>query len=203
MAYDLAQEAIKLGPDLADAYMLASFIELNNPFQIVSSDQTKANQMAESRARKAAELDKTSPHNFGAIGNTLSGVGKVEESLSFYKKALEITPHAEAWIKYNYMNALVSIGEYEEGKIIATEISTADQFVNDARARALAVLAYIAHKEGEKKNAAAFIESLNSMALNTDFGTKLESIMWGFWNVKSNKEFIEDFKEAMIQFGIS
>ena len=203
VAYDLAQEAIKLGPDLADAYMLASFIELNNPFQIVSSDQTKANQMAESRARKAAELDKTSPHNFGAIGNTLSGVGKVEESLSFYKKALEITPHAEAWIKYNYMNALVSIGEYEEGKIIATEISTADQFVNDARARALAVLAYIAHKEGEKKNAAAFIESLNSMALNTDFGTKLESIMWGFWNVKSNKEFIEDFKEAMIQFGIS
>ena len=202
VAYDLAQEAIKLGPDLADAYMLASFIELNNPFQIVSSDQTKANQMAESRARKAAELDKTSPHNFGAIGNTLSGVGKVEESLSFYKKALEITPHAEAWIKYNYMNALVSIGEYEEGKIIATEISTADQFVNDARARALAVLAYIAHKEGEKKNAAAFIESLNSMALNTDFGTKLESIMWGFWNVKSNKEFIEDFKEAMIQFGI-
>ena len=203
VAYDLAQEAIKLGPDLADAYMLASFIELNNPFQIVSSDQTKANQMAESRARKAAELDKTSPHNFGAIGNTLSGVGKVEESLSFYEKALEITPHAEAWIKYNYMNALVSIGEYEEGKIIATEISTADQFVNDARARALAVLAYIAHKEGEKKNAAAFIESLNSMALNTDFGSKLESIMWGFWNVKSNKEFIEDFKEAMIQFGIS
>ena len=153
VAYDLAQEAIKLGPDLADAYMLASFIELNNPFQIVSSDQTKANQMAESRARKAAELDKTSPHNFGAIGNTLSGVGKVEESLSFYKKAL--------------------------------------------------VLAYIAHKEGEKKNAAAFIESLNSMALNTDFGSKLESIMWGFWNVKSNKEFIEDFKEAMIQFGVS
>ena len=203
VAYDLAQKAIKLGPDLADAYMLASFIELNNPFQIVSSDQTKANQMAESRARKAAELDKTSPHNFGAIGNTLSGVGKVEESLSFYKKALEITPHAEAWIKYNYMNALVSIGEYEEGKIIATEISTADQFVNDARARALAVLAYIAHKEGEKKNAAAFIETLNSMALNTDFGSKLESIMWGFWNVKSNKEFIEDFKEAMIQFGVS
>jgi len=203
VAYDLAQEAIKLGPDLADAYMLASFIELNNPFQIVSSDQTKANQMAEARARKAAELDKTSPHNFGAIGNTLSGVGKVEESLSFYKKALEITPHAEAWIKYNYMNALVSIGEYEEGKIIATEISTADQFVNDARARALAVLAYIAHKEGEKKNAAAFIESLNTMALNADFGSKLESIMWGFWNVKSNKEFIEDFKEAMIQFGIS
>ena len=203
VAYDLAQEAIKLGPDLADAYMLASFIELNNPFQIVSSDQTKANQMAESRARKAAELDKTSPHNFGAIGNTLSGVGKVEESLSFYKKALEITPHAEAWIKYNYMNALVSIGEYEEGKIIANEISTADQFVNDARARALAVLAYIAHKEGEKKNAAAFIESLNSMALNADFGSKLESIMWGFWNVKSNKEFIEDFKETMIQFGIS
>ncbi len=203
VAYNLAQEAIKLGPDLADAYMLASFIELNNPFQIVSSDQTKANQMAESRARKAAELDKTSPHNFGAIGNTLSGVGKVEESLSFYKRALEITPHAEAWIKYNYMNALVSIGHYEEGKIIATEISTADQFVNDARARALAVLAYIALKEGEKKNAAAFIESLNSMALNTDFGSKLESIMWGFWNVKSNKEFIEDFKEAMIQFGIS
>ena len=203
VAYDLAQEAIKLGPDLADAYMLASFIELNNPFQIVSSDQTKANQMAESRARKAAELDKTSPHNFGAIGNTLSGVGKVEESLSFYKKALEITPHAEAWIKYNYMNALVSIGEYEEGKIIANEISTADQFVNDARARALAVLAYIAHKEGKKKNAAAFIESLNSMALNADFGSKLESIMWGFWNVQSNKEFIEDFKETMIQFGIS
>ena len=201
--YNLALEAIELGPDLADAYMLASFIELNNPYKIVSSDQAQANQLAESRARKAAELDTTSPHNYGAIGNTLSGVGKVKESLGFYKKALEITPHAEAWIKYNYMNALVSIGQYDEGKQIAMEISITDQFVNDARARALAVLAYIAHKEGEKKNAAAFIESLNSMALNTDFGSKLESIMWGFWNVKSNKEFIEDFKEAMIQFGIS
>ena len=108
----------------------------------------------------------------------------------------------ELIVKYNYMNALVSIGEYEEGKIIATEISTADQFVNDARARALAVLAYIAHKEGEKNNAAAFIESLNSMALNSDFGSKLESIMWGFWNVKSNSMFIDEFKRTLLDLGL-
>jgi tetratricopeptide (TPR) repeat protein len=201
--YNLALEAIELGPDLADAYMLASFIELNNPYKIVSSDQAQANQLAEERARKAAELDTTSPHNYGAIGNTLSGVGKVKESLDFYKKALEITPHAEAWIKYNYMNALVSIGQYNEGKQIAMEISKTDQFVNDARARAMAILAYIAHKEGEKKNAAAFMESLNNIALNTEqSGSKLETIMWGFWNVKSNEKFIEDFKATMMQLGI-
>ena len=201
--YNLALEAIELGPDLADAYMLASFIELNNPYKIVSTDQTQANQLAEARARKAAELDTTSPHNFGAIGNTLSGVGKVKESLGFYKKALQITPHAEAWIKYNYMNALVSIGQYEGGKQIAMEISKTDQFVNDARARAMAVLAYIAHKEGEKKNAAAFMKSLNGIALNTEqSGSKLETIMWGFWNVKSNEKFIKDFKETMMHLGI-
>ena len=201
--YELALQAIELGPDLADAYMLASFIELNNPYQIVSSNQAQANQLAEAKARKAAELDTTSPHNFGAVGNTLSGVGKVKESLGFYKKALEITPHAEAWIKYNYMNALVSIGEYEEGKRIAMEISITDQFVNDARARALAVLAFIAHKEGKTKSAITFMENLNRMALNTEqSGSKLETIMWGFWNVKSNENFIEDFKETMIQLGI-
>ena len=101
------------------------------------------------------------------------------------------------------MNALVSIGQYDEGKQIAMEISKTDQFVNDARARAMAILAYIAHKEGEKKNAAAFMESLNNIALNTEqSGSKLETIMWGFWNVKSNEKFIEDFKATMMQLGI-
>ena len=132
----------------------------------------------------------------------LNMVKNVDKNI--YKKALEITPHAEAWIKYNYMNALVSISQYNEGKQIAMEISKTDQFVNDARARAMAVLAYIAHKEGEKKNAAAFMESLNGIALNTEqSGSKLEKIMWGFWNVKSNEKFIKDFQETMIHLGIS
>ena len=42
-SYSLALKAIELGPDLADAYMLTSFIELNNPFEIVSTDQGEAN----------------------------------------------------------------------------------------------------------------------------------------------------------------
>ena len=81
---------------------------------------------------------------------------------------MNITPHAEAWIKYNYMNALVSIGKCEEGKQIAMEISIKDQFLKDARALTLDILAYIAHKEDEKKNAAAFIESFNGIALNKE-----------------------------------
>ena len=203
-SYSLALKAIELGPDLADAYMLTSFIELNNPFQIVSTDQGEANILAEGRARNAAELDKTSPHNLGAIGNTLSGVGKVEEALGFYKRALEITPHAEAWIKYNYMNALVSIGEFDQGKVVAREISKADQFVSDARVRAIAVLAYIAHKKGSKKEAQELINELNSIPIATNNNmSKLESIMWGFWNVQSNENFIEDFKNTLLQLGIS
>ena len=203
-AYSLALKAIELGPDLADAYMLTSFIELNNPFQIVSTDQGEANILAEGRARNAAELDKTSPHNLGAIGNTLSGVGKVEEALGFYKRALEITPHAEAWIKYNYMNALVSIGEFDQGKVVAREISKADQFVSDARVRAIAVLAYIAHKEGSKKEAQELINELNRTPIVTQNNvSKLESIMWGFWNVQSNKNFIADFENSLLQLGIS
>jgi len=203
-AYSLALKAIELGPDLADAYMLTSFIELNNPFQIVSTDQGEANILAEGRARNAAELDKTSPHNLGAIGNTLSGVGKVEEALGFYKRALEITPHAEAWIKYNYMNALVSIGEFDQGKVVAREISKADQFVSDARVRAIAVLAYIAHKEESKKEAQELINELNSMPIATQNNmSKLQSIMWGFWNVQSNENFTEDFENTLLQLGIS
>ena len=203
-SYSLALKAIELGPDLADAYMLTSFIELNNPFQIVSTDQGEANILAESRARNAAELDKTSPHNLGAIGNTLSGVGKVEEALGFYKRALEITPHAEAWIKYNYMNALVSIGAYDQAKEVAKEISKADQFVSDARVRAIAVLAYIAHKEGGKKEAQELINELNNLPIVTQNSmSKLESIMWGFWNVQSNKEFIKDFENTLLKIGIS
>ena len=54
----------------------------------------------------------------GSVGKTLSSIFKVLESLSFYKKALEIKPHAGASINYNYITALVSIGEYEEGKRI-------------------------------------------------------------------------------------
>jgi len=203
-SYSYALKAVELGPDLADAYMLTSFIELNNPFQIVSPDQTEANKLAESRARKAAELDKTSPHNLGAIGNTLSGVGKVEEALEFYKRALDITPHAEAWIKYNYMNALVSIGKFDQAKVVATEISKVDQFVKDARVRALAVLAYIAHKEGGKKEAEELIKKLNNMPVKTQNNqSKLEAIMWGFWNVKSNKEFTDDLEGTLIKLGIS
>ena len=203
-AYSYALKAVELGPDLADAYMLTSFIELNNPFHIVGSDQTKANKLAEAGARKAAKLDKTSPHNLGAIANTLSGVGKVEEALQFYKRALDITPHTEAWIKYNYMNALVSIGKFDKAKEVATEISKVDQFVQDARVRAVAVLAYITHKEGGKKEAEKLIKKLNDMPVETQNNqSKLEAIMWGFWNVKSNKKFTDDFEGTLIKLGIS
>ena len=128
----------------------------------------------------------------------------MEEALEFYKRALEITPHAEAWIKYNYMNALVSIGEFDQGKVVAREISKADQFVSDARVRAVAVLAYIAHKKGSKKEAQELIYELNSIPIATNNNmSKLESIMWGFWNVQSNENFIEDFENTLLQLGIS
>ena len=160
--------------------------------------------MAESRARKAAELDKTSPHNLGAIGNNLSGVGQVEEALEFYKRALDITPHAEAWIKYNYMNALVSIGKFDQAKVVATEISQVDQFVEDAPVRAVAVLAYIAHREGRKEEAEQLINKLNNMPVETQNNqSKLQAIMWGFWNVKSNKKFTDDFEGTLVKLGIS
>ena len=200
-SYSYAKKAIEKGPDLADAYMLASFIELNNPFSIISADQKIANDLAEKRALKAAELDKTSPHNLGAIGNTLSGVGKVEEALNYYKAALEITPHAEAWIKYNYLNALVSIGQNENAKKIANEIAKADQFVIGAKMRALAVLAFIANKDGEKRKAQEFIFQINEMPHN-DPNSKIDNIMWGFWNVKSNGTFIDEFKRTLLDLGL-
>ena len=150
---------------------------------------------------KAAELDKTSPHNLGAIGNTLSGVGKVEEALNYYKAALEITPHAEAWIKYNYLNALVSIGQNENAKKIANEIAKADQFVIGAKMRALAVLAFIANKDGEKRKAQEFISQINEMPYN-DPNSKIDNIMWGFWNVKSNSMFIDEFKRTLLDLGL-
>ena len=102
------------------------------------------------------------------------------------------------------MNALVSIGKFDKAKEVATEISKVDQFVQDARVRAVAVLAYIAHKEGGKKEAEELIEKLNDMPVETQNNqSKLEVIMWGFWNVKSNKKFTDDFEGTLIKLGIS
>ena len=84
------------------------------------------------------------------------------------------------------------------------EISKADQFVSDARVRAIAVLAYIAHKEGGKKEAQELINELNNLPIVTQNSmSKIQSIMWGFWNVQSNKEFIKDFENTLLKIGIS
>ncbi|MFL2807404.1 MAG: adenylate/guanylate cyclase domain-containing protein [Paracoccaceae bacterium] len=198
-SYDLALRAIDLGPDLADAYMLASFLELNNKFNVVSADQNEANNLAVERARKAAELDKSSPHNFGAVANTLAGVGKVEEAITYYRKALVIAPHAETWIKMGYINALSSIGRFDEAKPIADEVSQNDQFVANVRGRALAMLAYIAFKENNSNLAKAYIEQFKSL----DFKLTLEDLMFGLWNLKSNQEFIQDYRKVVSDLGVN
>ena len=198
-AYELALQSIKLGPDLAGAYMLASFLELQNKFNIVSEDQNEANDLAVERARKAAKLDKSSPNNFGAIGNTLAGVGKVEEAITFYKKALIIAPHAETWIKIGYINALSSIKRFDEAKIIANEISENDQFVAYVRGQALAMLAYIAFKEDNSKLAKTYINQFKLL----DFQMNLEGLINGLWNLKSNQLFINDYKKVMQDLGVT
>ena len=70
--------------------------------------------------------------------------------------------------------------------------------------RAVAVLVYITHKGGGKKEAQELIKKLNDMPVETQNNqSKLEAIMWGFWNVKSNKKFTDDFEGTLIKLGIS
>ena len=151
------------------------------------------------RARKAAKLDKSSPNNFGAIGNTLAGVGKVKEAITFYKKALTIAPHAETWIKIGYINALSSIKRFDEAKIIANEISENDQFVAYVRGQALAMLAYIAFKEDNSKLAKTYINQFKLL----DFQMNLEGLINGLWNLKSNQEFIQDYRKVVSDLGVN
>ena len=66
--------------------------------------------------------------------------------------------------------------------------------------RALAVLAFIANTDGEKK-AQEFISQINEMPYN-DPNSKIDNIMWGFWNVKSNSMFIDEFKRTLLDLGL-
>ena len=67
--------------------------------------------------------------------------------------------------------------------------------------RALAVLAFIANKDGEKRKAQEFISQFNEIPYN-DPNSKIDNIMWGFWNVKSNSMFIDEFKRTLLDLGL-
>ena len=86
-----------------------------------------------------------------------------------------------------------------EAKPIADEVSQNDQFVANVRGRALAMLAYIAFKENNSNLAKAYIEQFNSL----DFKLTLEDLMFGLWNLKSNQEFIQDYRKVVADLGVN
>ena len=65
----------------------------------------------------------------------------------------------------------------------------------------LVVTGQFTNKDGEKRKAQEFISQINEMPYN-DPNSKIDNIMWGFWNVKSNSMFIDEFKRTLLDLGL-
>ena len=126
--YELALKSIELGPDISETHVLTAFFEFGHAEKLFDL-RADALALAEKRAVRAGELNKSSPHAFASVGNILSGVGKYKEALPNYRKAIAIAPHAESWIKTAFLNTFLILEKYNEAIPLAIELASADQFV--------------------------------------------------------------------------
>ena len=198
--YELALKSIELGPDISETHVLTAFFEFGHAEKLFDL-RADALALAEKRAIKAGELNKSSPHAFASVGNILSGVGKYKEALPNYRKAIAIAPHAESWIKTAFLNTLVILEKYDEAIPLAIELASADQFTANSRAAAFSMLAFISFKQGNKKKANQYIENLQNLDLKKLQISPLEIVMGSLYNIEDDR-FKEEFKKTLNGLGL-
>ena len=178
-AKELSKECMTYAPKLVDCYSLYAYAEgimLGNWSEALNS------------AIKITEIDPTSFDAMAVAAVVFGNNGDWDKAASTFKRILNYTPHAPTFVRARYMRSLLEINDLEQAKNVALELSEAEHIRPQIKPLSLAVLAYLASKEGNSISAKSYFLK----AIENDPPLE-ENFIVGFWGNTQRTAFLEDF----------
>ena len=187
-AKELSKECMIYAPKLVDCYSLYAYAEgmmLGNWSEALNS------------AMKITEIDPTSFDAMAVAAVVFGNNGDWDKAASTFETILNYTPHAPTFVRARYMRSLLEINDLSKAKNVAIELSKAEHIRPQIKPLSLAVLAYLASKEGDSISA----ESYFSKAIENDPPLD-ENFIIGFWGSTQRTEFLEEFLFRLRNLGL-
>ena len=186
-AHKLALGVLEKYPDHVIAMQLAATIEAT--IGEFDSACGRIEKMAK-LAREVSEIVMTA--------ETQRQCGHYPASIKNWQRAFEISPHYSSWIRIYYLYTLLQNGDLGIAKQYALDQSTKDHLYYGANEALLAMLAYIAYKEGDEHKAKDYFEKQNSMKSSM---TKAYIENYDFPSVRS-RVFVTDYVRILQSLGM-
>ena len=132
------------------------------------------------------------------LAETQRQCGNYTASIKNCEKAFKISPHYSSWTKMYYVYTLLQNGDLEAAEIYSLEQTTKDHLYYGANEAFLAMLAYIAFKEGDEEQAKEYFEKQQSMKNSM---TKSYILNYDFPSVQS-RDFVNDYIKVLQSMGM-
>jgi TolB-like protein len=123
--------------------------------------------------------------------------GDYPASIKNWERAFRISPHYSAWIRVAYVYTLLENGDLEKARDYALEQSAKDHLHTGANETFLAVLAYIASKEGDEQQAREYFVRQEGLKNSV---TK-SFIEFSFTSLRS-RDFADDYIRVLQSLGM-
>ena len=186
-ALKMALVVIEKYPDYVMAMQLAATIEaMMGKFDASCG---RINKMTKS-ARGISEIVMTA--------ETQRQCGDYAASIKNWEKAFKISPHYSSWIKMYYVYTLLQNGNLQAAKKFSLEQIAKDHLYYGANEAFLAMLAYIAYKEGDEQQAKEFFEKQQNMKNSM---TKSYILNYDFSSVRA-RDFVNDYVKVLQSLGM-
>ena len=124
--------------------------------------------------------------------------GDYAASKKNWEKAFKISPHYSSWIKMYYVYTLLQNGNLQAAKKFSLEQIAKDHLYYGANEAFLAMLAYIAYKEGDEQQAKEFFEKQQNMKNSM---TKSYILNYDFSSVRA-RDFVNDYVKVLQSLGM-
>ena len=189
--------------DMQKAYRMALGVIEKHP------DHVMAIQLATMVAAGMGDIDKAC----GRIGKMVKLAREITEivvtayaqrvcgdypaSIKNWERAFRISPHYSAWIRVAYVYTLLENGDLEKARDYALEQSAKDHLHTGANETFLAVLAYIASKEGDEQQAREYFVRQEGLKNSV---TK-SNIEFSFTSLRS-RDFADDYIRVLQSLGM-
>ena len=132
------------------------------------------------------------------LAETQRQCGDYIASIKNWEKAFKISPHYSSWIKMYYVYTLVQNGNFEAAKQYSLKQTAKDHLYYGANEAFLALLAYIAFKEGDEEQAKEYFEKQQSLKNSM---TKSYILNYDFSSVRA-RDFVNDYVKVLQSLGM-
>ena len=141
---------------------------------------------------------KASSHAYAMTAWINQNCEKFEIANLTYEELFRVSPHYPAWVRYYYVYSLFALQKLNDAEKFIIENKNLKYSYYGTNEIFQLCLVYIAHKRDQielaKKYFAEYEEMSNSLSLD---------YLGGDFSAAKSKEFIEDFKKVLSQYGMS